>query len=385
MTNGPEDESGKTMMFDPSQAEEFRRKMAEEVEALKRARTAPQPPLEPEDEAMAKTMMFSPGQLEAQLRAQQPPVSPRPVAPPSARPVVPPSARPVVPPPAPALPQGLPDDGSGAVTQIFSAADVAKQLDEVKRMRDQGISGLPPMPKPPMPPPRAPVPPPAAPVSPTPPGPKASQTMAYAPDEVKELLAKAKSGSDEDLGTAQTMMYSVEQSAQLREAMALMEEHKAQASDPLADAHELLRQAREADEAATAGPVNPFSQYAPAPDANPFAQASGGYGAAQPPSTGGFTPSAGGFQPGGFQPGGFQPGGFQPGHVPQGFSQGFPPPGFHRGRPVMDDEDLDGLTPKKGKGLKIALIAAGIVGVVALALLLLNGLDVIDIPGFPKF
>jgi hypothetical protein len=369
MTNGPEDESGKTMMFDPSQAEEFRRKMAEEVDALKRARTAPAPPPEPEDEGNAKTMMFSPGQLEAQLRTQQHAVPPP----------APPVPRPVAPPPVASLPQDLPDDGSGAVTQMFSAADVAKQLDEVRRMRDQGISGLPPMPKPPMPPPRAPVPAPAAPVSPAPPappGPEASHTVAYAPDQVKELLAKTKSGADDDLGTAQTMMYSVEQSAQLREAMALMEEHKAaHHSDPLADAHELLRQAREADEAAAAGPANPFSQYAPAPDANPFAQAPGGYGIPQPPSTGGFTPSAGGFQPGGFQPG----------HVPQGFGQGFPPPGFQGGRPVMDEGDLDDLQPKKGKGLKIALIAAGIVGVVVLALLLLNGFDVIDIPILPKF
>jgi len=217
--------------------------------------------------------------------------------------------------------------------------------------------------------------------APSAPVPQASQTVAYAPDQVKDLLAKAKSGGDDDLGTAQTMMYSVEQSAQLREAMALMEEHKAQqASDPLADAHELLRQAREADEAAAAGPANPFSQYAPAPDANPFAQGPGAFGGHQPPSTGGFAPPSGGFQPGGFRPGGFQPGA-----VPQGVGQGYPPPGFQGGRPVMDEGDLDDVQPSKGKGLKIALIVAGVVGAVVLALVLLNGFDVIDIPVLPKF
>lgn len=338
MTEDREDEK-RTMMFNPLEAEEFRRKMAQEAEKAKRPQATPaMPPAD--EEGGAKTMMFAPGQIGDELKRQTQNLRNAQTAPA----------------PAPAAAQAeLPDDGRGAVTQVFTAADVKNQLDQVLRMRERGETGLPPMPKPTMPAPRQ------QPAAATPP----EQTMAYSPEQAKKMASPA---AGDDLGTAQTMMYSVEQSAQLREAMEAAEQ-QAQVQDPSAvnAAYEMLRQARMQD--GVQEPANPFDDAnEPVPE-SPFPA----QGFNPTPAMGyqGFTPPAGPSMP---QPG-FD-GGFQPQQMGYPQYQGSSTQEF-------DSDEVN----SSGKGLKIALIAGGVVVAGIIAAVLLHGFGVINLPldFLPKF
>ena len=376
------DDGGRTLMFNPSESEEFRKAMEKE-----RALQEPQVDSQ-EDDASPKTMMFSPGQVTDALKKQAANLAQE--NEPSTEDEIQ-SAKTMMFSPgqvSEALEKqaanlarekepATEEEIQSSKTMAFSASDVAEHVKRLQQHaagdsgntdEEPGTSTSPNLPA------------------------GGSSTLSYSKDEVdrlREELEKKKSDGGEDLGTAQTMMYSVEDSQLLKEAMAMLEQNKGADAQARDEAQDLLREARKNVEAKdNFQPTNPFAVPPPEAEDAGGPDASKSTPVTQPSSpkapAGPSRPSARPPRPGGPRPGrpGPPPGRPAAPAAPKG-----PPtvgPSLPYGSPStttssLTEQALSGAA-KKGGALKVFKVLVGVAVAGAVVAGLLHVFGVFDLP-----